>query len=104
MTRSRGPDRLGTVLCAIMLTAFWLPFVIFKSNRIVPGDPRGLAGVLHSSAAVACYTAWIAVGVTAICVSNARIRLMASLAGLVVLFAAVALAADLLTPGGNKVV
>jgi len=104
MMQSRGPDRLGTVLCAMLLTAFFLPFVIFKSNRIVPGDPFGLAAVLHSSVAVTCYAIWAAVGVTAICISNARIRLIASLAGLVVVFAAVATAADILTPVGNKVV
>ena len=104
MTQSRGADRLGTVLCVMLLTAFFLPFVIFKSNRIVPGDPFGLAAVLRSSVAVACYAIWIAVGVTAICVSNARIRLIASIAGLVVVFAAVATAADILTPVGNKVV
>ncbi|HVH83291.1 MAG TPA: hypothetical protein VM713_03140, partial [Steroidobacteraceae bacterium] len=40
-------DRLGAVLVAAGAAALLcLPFVLFKSNRIVPGDPRSLMQVL----------------------------------------------------------
>ena len=35
-------DRLGALLAAVGLVALLcLPFVIFKTNRIVPGEPPG---------------------------------------------------------------
>jgi osmoprotectant transport system permease protein len=102
--RSPRVDRLGTMLCAIMVAGLLLPFVVFKSNRIVPGDPHGLAAGWSPAAALVCYAIWLLVGTTAICISNTRVRLFAALAGLAVLLTAVAVCADHLTPMGNKVV
>jgi len=53
--RLRRLDPLGALLAAAGATAvIFLPFVVFKSNRIVPGDPRGLLEVLPAWGAFAC--------------------------------------------------
>ncbi len=43
MTPARGRlDPLGVLLTAAGAAALaFLPFVLFKANRILPGDPRG---------------------------------------------------------------
>jgi len=105
MPRARAPDRLGTVLCAAMVVALlWLPFVLFKSNRIVPGTPLSLTAVLGLWAVVGCYLAWLLAGAAAVLASGPGRRLAASLLGLVVLLAAIAACANVLTPAGNTVV
>lgn len=98
-------DRLGAVLTLIGGVALvFLPLVLFKANRIVPGEPRGLFDVLSSVWALACLATLVAIGLIALLVSNARIRLIAALVGVVVVSLAVATAADVLTPVGNRVV
>lgn len=105
MTRLQQIDRLGAVLTAIgALALVLLPFVVFKMNRIVPGDPRGITDVLPAWGALACYATLIAVGFVALTISNPRVRLAAALLGIVVVALAAAAAANALTPEGNKVV
>jgi osmoprotectant transport system permease protein len=104
MTRYRI-DPLGTLVTAVGAAALlWLPFVVLKPNRILPGDAHSLAAVLPASAAVACLASLILVALAAIAISNARLRLAAALLGLIVVAAAVATAGNLLTPPGNRVV
>ena len=104
MTRHRI-DPLGTLVTAVGAAALlWLPFVVLKPNRILPGDAHSLAAVLPASAAVACLASLILVALAAIAISNARLRLAAALLGLIVVAAAVATAGNLLTPPGNRVV
>jgi osmoprotectant transport system permease protein len=98
-------DRLGALVAAVGAAALvLLPFVVFKSNRILPGDPRGLIAVLPTWAALACDASLILVAAAALGVSSARIRLAAALLGIVVVASAVAAAGNALTPVGNKVV
>jgi osmoprotectant transport system permease protein len=98
-------DRLGAVLTVLAAVALvWLPFAVFKANRIVPGDPRGLFDVLPAWSALACYAVLVGVGVCALTVSNARVRLLAAVLGIVAISLAVAAIGDLLTPTGNRVV
>jgi osmoprotectant transport system permease protein len=105
MPRLQGIDPLGAVLSVVGAAALvFLPFVVFKANRIVPGDPRGIAEVLPMWGALACHVTLILVAVTALGVSSARVRLAAALLGVVVVALAVAAAGDALTPAGNKVV
>ena len=47
---ARRYDRLGLLLAAAAAVALLLPFVLFKVNRIVPGDPRTLLAVLPGAA------------------------------------------------------
>jgi len=98
-------DPLGTLLTALGAAAvIFLPFVVFKANRILPGDPRGLMEVLPASVALGCYAVLILVGLTALGSGNARLRLAAAFLGLIVVGLAAGAAGDALTPAGNKVV
>jgi osmoprotectant transport system permease protein len=98
-------DRLGALLTAAgALALLTLPFVVFKANRIVPGDPRTLMQVLPAWAALGCYAVLLAVAAVALGVDDARVRLLAALAGVVVVALAAAAAGNALTPPGNKVV
>jgi osmoprotectant transport system permease protein len=98
-------DRLGALVSAAGAAALvFLPFVVFKSNRILPGDPRALMEVLPASAALACQASLVLVALAALGISNARLRLAAALLGLVVVATALAAAGNALTPAGNKVV
>jgi osmoprotectant transport system permease protein len=98
-------DRLGLLLTVAGAAALiWLPFVLFKSNRIVPGEPRALHEVLPFWAALGFQAVLLGDAAVALGVADARRRLAAALAGIVVLALAVAAAANALTPPGNKVV
>ena len=98
-------DRLGLLLTVAGAAALiWLPFVVFKSNRIVPGEPRALHEVLPLWAALGLQAVLLGDAAVALGVADARRRLLAALAGIVVLALAVAAAANALTPPGNKVV
>jgi osmoprotectant transport system permease protein len=98
-------DRLGALLTAAgALALLTLPFVVFKANRIVPGDPRTLVQVLPAWAAFGCYALLLAVAAIALAVGDARVRLVAALAGVVVVALAAAAAGNALTPPGNRVV
>jgi osmoprotectant transport system permease protein len=100
-----GVDRLGALLMLVGAAGlFLLPFVAFKANRIVPGDPRGLAQVLPVWAALACWAMLAAVAAVALLAANAPLRLAAALTGIVVIAAALAAAADTLTPPHNLIV
>jgi osmoprotectant transport system permease protein len=81
-----------------------LPFVTFKANRILPGDPRALAAVLPTWAALCCWATLAAVAVVAVFAVNAPLRLAAALAGLVATATALAAAANGLTPPHDQIV
>jgi osmoprotectant transport system permease protein len=98
-------DRLGTLLAAVGAVALaLLPFVVFKHNRILPGDALSLYAVLPPHAAYGCLAAMIAIALTALLVRQAHVRFGVALLGIIVLAAAVAAAGNGLTPPGNRVV
>lgn len=98
-------DRLGALLTLVGAAGLLLlPFVAFKANRILPGDPRSLAQVLPAWAAFACWATLAAVAAAALLAANAPLRLAAALGGLVVVAAALAAAANALTPPHNVIV
>ena len=98
-------DRLGVLLSlAGVLALAFLPVVVFKANRIVPGEPRALLEVLPSWAAIMFYGVLAAAAMVALSVANPRTRLIAALTGIVVVVVSVAAAANALTPEGNRVV
>jgi osmoprotectant transport system permease protein len=98
-------DRLGLLLTVAGAAALiWLPFVVFKSNRIVPGDPRTMHEVLPLWGALGVQAILLGAAAVALGVADARQRLAAALAGIVVLALAAAAAANTLTPPDNKVV
>jgi osmoprotectant transport system permease protein len=105
LARPHSVDRLGAVLSAIGAVALlFLPFALFKMNRIVPGDARAIGDFLPMWGAVAFYATLLAVAAIALTVSNAQVRLVAALVGVVAVLLAVAHAGNALTPAGNKVV
>jgi osmoprotectant transport system permease protein len=101
----RRIDRLGALLTLVGAAGLLLlPFVDFKANRILPGDPRDLAQVLPLWTALACQATLAAVAAVALLAANAPLRLAAALAGIVVVAAALAAAANALTPPHNLIV
>ena len=98
-------DSLGVVLVAAgAASLLFLPFVVFKSNRIVPGNPCTLAQVLPAWGALGCAAALALAGGAALWAVNARVRLLLALLGVVAVAAAAAAAGDTLTPPGDRVV
>jgi osmoprotectant transport system permease protein len=98
-------DALGAVLVAAGAAALlFLPFVLFKANRIVPGEPRALTELLPLWGNFACGATLALAALIAVGVGDARVRLAAALGGLVVVAVAAAAAANALTPAGNRVV
>ncbi|HXW09997.1 MAG TPA: ABC transporter permease [Steroidobacteraceae bacterium] len=103
--RGPGLDPLGVVACAIGAVALaTLPFVLFKANRILPGEPRAIADVLPATLAWGFHALLALVAVVALRARNAHLRLVVMLAGLAATAMVVAVAASALTPDGNRVV
>ncbi|MGB6486461.1 MAG: ABC transporter permease [Steroidobacteraceae bacterium] len=101
----RRIDRLGALLTLIGAAGLvLLPFVDFKANRILPGDPRDLAQVLPLWATLGCQATLAAIAAVALLAANAPLRLAAALAGIVAVAAALAAAANALTPPHNLIV
>ncbi len=104
-TRASLLDPLGVLLTAAGAAGLGLlPFVLFKPNRILPGEPRGVLEVLPRAHALTLDAVLAGVALVALLVHRGRWRLAAALAGIVALAQAVAQAADALTPPGNHVV
>jgi osmoprotectant transport system permease protein len=78
--------------------------MVFKANRILPGDPRRLLEVLPGWAAWSCQLVLLLAAAAALGVRNPKVRLAAALAGIVAVALAAAAAANILTPPGNHVV
>jgi osmoprotectant transport system permease protein len=98
-------DRLGALLVLIGAAGLLLlPFVAFKANRILPGDPRALAQVLPAWASLCCRATLAMVAAVALLAANAPLRLAAAVAGIVVTAMALAAAANALTPPHNLIV
>jgi osmoprotectant transport system permease protein len=98
-------DRLGALLTLVGAAGlFLLPFVAFKANRILPGDPRGVAELLPGWATIVCWATLAAVAAVALLVANAQLRLAAALAGIVITATALADAANVLTPPHDLIV
>jgi len=98
-------DPLGAVLVAAGAVALaFMPFVLFKANRIVPGDPRSLAQVLPAWGAFGCAAVLAAAAVVALWVADARVRLVVALLGVISVALAAAAAGEALTPPGDKIV
>lgn len=98
-------DRLGVLLCAIGAVALsFLPFLLFKANRILPGLPHSLPGTLPVGEAVVVLVVLAVTGAAALLVRDGRIRLVLALLTLLALAVALSTGANVLTPPGNAVV
>jgi osmoprotectant transport system permease protein len=99
-----GVDRLGALLTLLGAAGLLLPFVLFKANRILPGDARDLSQVLPAWAALGSQATLVLVAAVALLARKPHLRLAAGLAGIVVVAMALAMAADTLTPPHNLIV
>jgi osmoprotectant transport system permease protein len=98
-------DRLGVLLTLVGVAALTLlPFVVFKANRILPGETRSLFQVLPISAALAFYAVLILAATTALGIVSSRVRLAMALVAVAAVVLTIGAAGDALTPVGNKVV
>jgi osmoprotectant transport system permease protein len=105
LARRHAIDRLGALLSLAGLVALvCLPFIVFKANRIVPGDARSLLQVLPPWQVLAFYAILMLVAATALGAGSARLRLAAALIGVAAVTLTIGAAGDVLTPLGNKVV
>ena len=99
------PDRLGALLCGGgVIACLWLPFVLYKGNRILPGVPHGMYEALPPAVMPALLAALVLAAAGALFARDARWRLAGALLGLAALAFAVGAAGTALTPAGNKVV
>jgi osmoprotectant transport system permease protein len=108
VNRTRLPadriDRLGALLVAIgALALVLLPSVVFKANRIMPGEPRQLFDLLPTWGSATLAIILFCAALAALLVRDARVRLIAALAAIAALALALGHAADVLTPPGNRV-
>jgi len=104
VTRVQRIDQLGVLLSLVgALALTLLPLIVFKANRIVPGEPRALLDLLPT-AALALYCALTAAAAIAVFSRRPRIRLLVALVGMAALVVTIAAAASSLTPVGNRVV
>jgi osmoprotectant transport system permease protein len=105
LVRRHSIDRLGALLSlAGLVVLVCLPFVVFKANRIVPGDPRALLQILPAWQVFSFYAILMLVAATALGAVSARLRLAAALIGVAAVTLTIGAAGDILTPLGNKVV
>ncbi|WP_439651687.1 ABC transporter permease [Microvirga puerhi] len=96
-------DRLGSVIALLAgISVFVLPFVTYRANRIVSGEPRLLLHALPTTVAVAVMGAVVAVALVAVFIRWPTVRLTAAALGLVVVVPAVGLSAGFMTPTGNN--
>ncbi|MCJ8506888.1 ABC transporter permease [Rhizobium lemnae] len=96
-------DKLGVVIALIaMPTLLFVPFVTFKANRIVQGQPVWVFSALPTWAAACLMLVVIAVLVSAILKAGVLVRMTAACLGLVTVLIAIGLAASFLTPEGNS--
>lgn len=105
MLRLPHIDRLGALLTGVAAVALaLLPFVVVKSNRILPGDPRGLLEILPVTAVITCAAILALAAIVALGIANARLRLVVALLGVIVVALSLAAAGNALTPAGNTIV
>ena len=105
MTRLARIDRLGALLTLVGAASLaCLPFVVFKQNRILPGESLGLFTALPAATAYTCIATLILAAISALGVGHAKARFAVALLGITIVAFAVAAAGNALTPLGNRVV
>src|SRR5580700_7746056 len=96
--RRHAIDRLGVLLTAVgVASLIFLPFVVFKANRILPGEARSLFEILPTWAALAFDATLLLAAVTALGAASARARLAVALIAVAALLLTIGSAGDALT-------
>lgn len=95
-------DKLGVLIALVMVGAWaFLPFMLFRANRIVAGRPEGLFDSLPGAGGLALALFFAASLVLILARTPVLWRAALSAAGLLALCVAVGLAAKYLTPADN---
>ncbi|WP_137134015.1 ABC transporter permease [Rhizobium sp. FKY42] len=98
-------DKLGAVIALIAMPALlFVPFVTFKANRIVHGQPVSVYSALPTWAAACLTGVTFGVLLSAMIKTGVLVRVLAACLGLVTVLIAIGLAAIHLTPDGNSFV
>ncbi|MDR3376364.1 MAG: ABC transporter permease [Ancalomicrobiaceae bacterium] len=95
-------DKLGIVVAALLVVAGLSPFAVFRANRIAAGEAKDLLDALPALPAWLLLALIVVAALLAATATPARLRLV--IAGLLIAVFAVmiGLAADFLTPPGNR--
>jgi len=96
-------DRLGVLIAVLLVAGMAIPFANSRANRIVPGTATPFFDALPLAAALPLAGLLVAVAVLALVRSPARLRMLASLVALGGLAIGLGIAADGLTPAGDRV-
>lgn len=96
-------DRLGVVIFALAAAGVFCPFVLFRANRIVAGEPQYLLDALPGWPGYLLLVALIGGAILALLRLDARIRLGVSFALLILLAIGLGWAVDSVTPEGDKI-
>jgi osmoprotectant transport system permease protein len=104
-TAATGPrvalDKVGLVVVALGALGAFGSFAVFRANRIVLGEGRGIFEALPGSEAVLVIGTIVAALAVALIRTPAVVRMLASLAALAVLLVFVGRAGSFLTPVGD---
>ncbi|MBJ7577932.1 ABC transporter permease [Devosia sp. MC532] len=96
-------DRLGVIIAGLVAFALWSPLVVFKANRIVPGQALGWVDALPAPLGFVAMGVFGSVGALALLRFDPRWRLVLALASLIGLAVALGFAADMATTEGDKI-
>jgi osmoprotectant transport system permease protein len=96
-------DRLGIVIFALAAAGLFFPFVLFRANRIVAGEPRYLLEALPNGLGYLVLTTLVAGAFLALLRLNSRLRLTLSFAVLILLAVGLGWAANSVTPADDKI-
>lgn len=96
-------DRLGIIIFVFAALGLFSPFVLFRANRIVAGEPRYLLDALPGWTGYLLLAALLAGAILALLRLDARIRLGVSFAVLILLAIGLGWAVDNVTPEGDKI-
>jgi osmoprotectant transport system permease protein len=99
-----GPiDRLGVLVAALVAVGLFSPFVLFRANRIVPGTAQTLLEAIPGAGGVMVVALLAVAGLATVVRAHAGVRLTVGLGALLLLAVALGMAANGLTPEGDKV-
>jgi osmoprotectant transport system permease protein len=97
-----GLDKLGVVVAALLAVGAASPFAVFRANRIVAGEAKFFFAALPALAAALFALAVLGAAAISLFRTSARTRLATAIVFAVALAGLIGVAADHLTPTGDR--